>query len=90
MVYVTSGLKVTQRNSKLIKEAIEHQERVQKEKRKPYEPSKWGRDMVNQIKRDGQKEGGYKPSGAFIDQLNSKGKRKAAPQEAKDEFGIKD
>ena len=40
MVYVTSGLKVTQRNSKLIKEAIEHQERVQKEKRKPYEPSK--------------------------------------------------
>jgi hypothetical protein len=42
--------------------------------------------MVNQAKRDGEKSGGYKPSGRFIDELKKRGGGGSIPEHAKKEL----
>lgn len=56
-----------------VNKIFEHNEKALLARRKDYKLSKWGRDMVNQIHRDGQKEGGYSPSTSFLKELDKKG-----------------
>lgn len=67
-MYITSGLKARKRFEKSIS--------TSEPTRKPYQASKWCRDMVNQIKRDTDSKGNYKPSGSFVNELEKKNKTK--------------
>lgn len=51
---------------------VPYQEAPKQEKKK-YTPSKWARDMVNQIHKDTDSRGNYQPSGKFIKELDKKG-----------------
>ena len=68
-MYVTVGMKERDRMRKRSHASIERQEKELLAKRKPYKASQWCRDMAKQIKRDSEKKGGYKPSGAFMNEL---------------------
>lgn len=55
--------------SDLKRQGLEPQGKVRKVEDKPYVASKWGRDMVEQIKA----QRGKAPSGRFLDELDKKG-----------------
>ena len=76
MVYVTAGLRVKQRNRKLIKEHMHDQEKMLADSRKPYKASQWCRDMVNTVKHQSDSNGKHNAGGAFLDQLHRKYKAK--------------
>jgi len=85
-MYIAVGLKERSDRGKKIREIISHNDRTSERNRKPYVASKWCREMVNQAKRDGEKSGGYKPSGRFIDELKKRGGGGSIPEHAKKEL----